>query len=229
MRLHILQHVAFEGPGHIAEWAHKHEHALSSTHLYQGETLPAHDQYDRLVIMGGPMNIHEHNEYPWLEQEKTFIKGAVDQEKTVLGICLGAQLLADILGAEVSPGQEKEIGFFPIKLNETGKNIPLFAGFPECFEVLHWHGDTFSIPDQALHFASSEACQNQAFLFNNRVLGLQFHFESTEASLQALLNNCEHELVPASYVQNRQQIEMLAMRNFNQLHSLLESILDRLP
>ena len=110
MNLHYLQHVPFEGLGFIDEWAGNNGVEVGVSRLYAGEVFPAMDAFDGLVIMGGPMGIHDHEEHPWLVHEKAFIRKAIDAGKPVLGICLGAQLVADVLGAKVYPGPQKEIG-----------------------------------------------------------------------------------------------------------------------
>ena len=139
--------------------------------------------------MGGPMGIYDHEEHPWLMAEKKIIRQAIDGGKTVLGICLGAQLIADVLGANVYPGPQKEIGWFPI---QRADDAPDFL--PDELTVFHWHGDTFEIPDGAIRLASSEACENQGFVYNDRVVALQFHMETTPESMEALIENCGHEL-----------------------------------
>lgn len=229
MHIHILQHVSFEGPGFVATWANTYAHKLTTTRLYAGEVLPEHNQYDRLIVMGGPMNIYEYAEYPWLKSEKRFIREAIDQGKTIVGICLGAQLLADVLGAKVYAGPKKEIGWFPITLTSKGRASRFFAGTPDHFSVLHWHGDTFDLPDDCVHLASSAVCTNQAFIFDNRVLGLQFHCEATSSSLAALLDHCEHELEPADYVQTRYAIEQGGSANIPFLHGVMKTFLEQLP
>ncbi len=133
------------------------------------------------------MNVYEEAEYPWLAAEKAFIAAAIGAGKPVLGICLGAQLIAAVLGGTVSKGPQPEIGWYPVELTPAGRELPLFAGFPDRFTALHWHGDTFSIPPGATHVASSAACANQAFAYDGgRVVGLQFHLEETRESLAQL-------------------------------------------
>ena len=230
MRVHYLQHVAFEGIGAITEWAHARGHTLSGTQLFR-DTLPEPDELDLLVIMGGPMNIYEEREYPWLAPEKTFIAKAIDAHKAVLGICLGAQLLADVLGGTVTKGEYREIGWYPVELTEAGRQLPVLAGFPQCFPALHWHGDTFSTPRGAIHVASSAACTNQAFAYDGgRVLGLQFHLEETRVSLAQLIEHAGHELVDGAWISTAD--EMLApdapfMPSRELMFALLDSMVAR--
>lgn len=212
MRIHSFEHVPFEDLAQIGVWAENQGHTLSRTRFYANEQLPALSQLDWLVIMGGPMNIYEENRYPWLSQEKAFIGDAISQGKLVLGICLGAQLIADVLGGPVSRNQYKEIGWLPVSLRATASSSPLFDNFPSEFTAFHWHGDTFELPSGALGVASSSGCANQAFAYTNKVVGLQFHLESTPASVKKLLDNCGDELVPGPYVQT--PAEILAPEHF---------------
>ena len=199
-RLHYLQHVPFEGPGYIESWVKEKQFELTSTRFYLGEQLPAQASFDWLIVMGGPMSVGDESDYPWLKAEKQFIRKAIDSGKTVLGVCLGAQLIANVLGAQVYPNTKKEIGWFPVSLTEAGKSNTVMQSLPSEMEVLHWHGDTFDLPKGALLLAQTDICKNQAFLFNERVLGLQFHFEATPETLALMVENCRHELVPDEFV-----------------------------
>lgn len=208
LRIHYLQHVPFEGLGCIETWIRKKEHPLSVTRFYQHEPLPPVEEPDWLIVLGGPMGIYDQEAYPWLGAEKAFIKQAIEQHKVVLGICLGAQLIADALGARVYAGKEKEIGWFPIRKTAEGKEAALLAHMPDALSVFHWHGDTFDIPAGAKSLAESAACAHQAFLYEERVLGLQFHFEATPDSVRQMLKYCKDDLEPASpYVQSPDDIE----------------------
>jgi len=206
MRIHYLQHVPFEDLANIEPWALSKDFTITRTQLFQNETLPDFDVFDWLIIMGGPMNIYEQDRYRWLTLERQFIQKAIKAEKIVLGICLGAQLIADVLGAKVALGENKEIGWFPIRLTDEAKSSKLFAGFPSEAMAFHWHGDTFSIPQGAVAIANSEAYPNQAFTYQNHVLGLQFHLESSLSSIQKLIENCSDEMIEAKYIQTQEAI-----------------------
>lgn len=229
MRVHAIQHVGFEGVGHIGQWVASRGHRLSLTRLDMGEPLPAQAAYDRLAVMGGPMNIYEDGSFPWLAAERQFIKDAMQSGKTVVGICLGAQLLADALGSPVVAGPHKEIGWFPVRLTEAGQQSPLLAGLPAEINVFHWHGDTFRIPPDSVHLAASEACESQAFLHHDRILGLQFHLESTPETVHQLLAHCSDELIEGPYTQDAARIEAQPAASFAAINRLLETLLDRLP
>ncbi len=228
MRIHAVQHVPFEGLGHIGQWIADQRHSLTLTRLYAGETLPRPEAFDRLVIMGGPMNIYEDDRYPWLVQERAWIREAINAGKSAVGICLGAQLLADALGSPVVAGREKEIGWWPITLTEEGKASGFLDGLPEQPTVFHWHGDTFDYSYGAVHLAESEGCRSQAFLYDNRILGLQFHLESTPATVGEMLTHCGHELVGGKYIQSEDEICRCRSRIVSAINRLLETLLTRL-
>ncbi len=228
MHIHYLQHVSFEGPSIIADYAESNGFTLTATRLFSSETFPDLNEIDLLVVMGGPMNIYEEEKYPWLPGEKKFIRDAIDAGKAVLGICLGAQLIADVLGARVFPGDVKEIGWFPITLTEDGRQADIFRFLPWKFKVFHWHGDTFSIPERSVHLARSAGCPNQGFIYDGRVLGLQFHLESTEVSIQKLVENCKNDIVEGKYIQSAEEMIFPGIGNFCQINDAMFGILDYL-
>ncbi len=228
MRFHVIQHVPFEGPGKIAHFATSRGWTIKTTKLFEGDGFPKHEEYDLLVIMGGPMGAHDEGKFPWLAGEKRYLNEAIEKGKKLLGICLGAQLLADVLGARVYRNEQKEIGWFPIELTDEGKESPLFRDFPRRFTPFHWHGDTFEIPRGAVHIARSEACENQAFAFEERVIGLQFHLEMTEAGIDAILANCEKDVTEAPFVQSPERMMELCPTHVEESIRLLDNLLKRL-
>ncbi len=207
MKIHCIQHVEFETPGTIIDWIEKRKHSLSSTLLYENESFPGLDNFDLLIIMGGPMNIYEYERYPWLSEEKAFIEEAISEGKAVLGICLGAQLIADVLKAEVFRNNYKEIGWFPVSTVKYGMSETLLLeNVPDEFTAFHWHGDTFSLPTGAKQLFTSEACKNQGFIYENRVIGLQFHLEMTNRAIRDVIGNCRDELIEGKYIQSEEEI-----------------------
>lgn len=194
LRIHYLQHVPFEGPGSIATWARARGHAITRTRFFGTDPLPDPDEIDWLIIMGGPMGVYDEGEHPWLRQEKEFIRQAIAGGKTVIGVCLGAQLIAHVLGARVYPNPQKEIGWFPVRLTAEASLSGPADDIPRELMVFHWHGDTFDLPENAVRIASSEACRNQGFLYNERVLGLQFHPEATASSVGEMVKAGAEEL-----------------------------------
>lgn len=226
MKIHYIQHVPFETPAYILTWAKEKGYGITSTHVYRNSSFPETNSFDWLVIMGGPMNIYQEKEYPWLIEEKKFISKAIKEEKTVLGICLGAQLIADVLGAKIYRNAYKEIGWFPVNMTNEGLQNNIFSHLPKSFTAFHWHGDTFDLPSNSLRLASSEGCLNQAFLFGNKTIGLQFHLEATDESLKSLVENCSDELTEGKYIQDAQTI--LTANYTEETKKLLYALLDRL-
>ncbi|MBV9988489.1 MAG: amidotransferase [Chitinophagaceae bacterium] len=195
MHIHCFQHVAFETPGSILDWAAQHGHTISySLFAEQRQQFPSLDSIDALLIMGGPMNVDEESTYPWLKAEKRYIKSAIDSGKKIIGICLGAQLIAAALGEPVFRGKEKEIGFFPVSFSSIARQNPWFAHFPERYTVFHWHGDTFDLPEQARLIASTAVCRSQAFVIGDNILGIQFHPEMTKETIEQMLLHDAGEL-----------------------------------
>lgn len=206
MNMHYIQHVPFEGLGCIAEYFESHGHAMSATHIYRGEPLPALDAIDWLVIMGGPMGVHDEAEYPWLADEKRYLDAAIASGKRVLGICLGAQLIADVMGGRVSRNEHREIGWFPIVRCADLDDTVLAPVIPAEIDAFHWHSDTFEIPAGAQPVATSEACANQGFIADDRVVAYQFHLESSPALAEHLVKNLAGELDGSPYVQDATEI-----------------------
>jgi GMP synthase-like glutamine amidotransferase len=225
MNVHLFQHVHFEGLGVIEQWISKHNHVLSATRFYQDDQLPEVDNFDLLIVMGGPMGIYDDHKYPWLSPEKRFIEQVIASGKAVLGICLGAQLIADVLGAEVYQNNYKEIGWFPVELTPDGRKKGLFQGFPDRFEALHWHGDTFRLPGNACHLVKNDVCTNQAFIYNDNVLGLQFHMEMTMQNAENLIPHCADELISAPYIQAPEVI-LTDPARFDQANGLMLTLLE---
>ncbi|MBN2714743.1 MAG: type 1 glutamine amidotransferase [Deltaproteobacteria bacterium] len=225
MRVHYLQHVAFENSGCFEQIFTHRGDTISCTRLFAGETPPSLDDFDWLVIMGGPMSIFDEPQYPWLASEKHFIKSAIDADKTVLGICLGAQLLAHVLGARVYANTNREIGWFELTPAADLPYPELARVFFEPFPVFNWHGDTFDIPDGANRLGGTPACVNQGFVFEGNVVALQFHLETTPQSAKALVQNCADELDGSTYVQSADEI-LAPTDRFAQLNSKAAALID---
>jgi GMP synthase-like glutamine amidotransferase len=206
MRIHCFQHVEFEGLGNIENWLSARSHQLTVTRFFADDPLPRPEDMDGLLVMGGPMGANDEAMHPWMAKEKQFIRLAMEKGIRVLGICLGAQLIASAMGARVFRNDHREIGWFPIRLTPDGLSSPLFADFPEEFSVFHWHGDTFDLPAGARHLAWSEACKHQAFSYKDHVLALQFHLDVRESDIADWVKNSGKELKARTYVQSREQI-----------------------
>lgn len=199
-RIHWLQHVPFEGLGYFASLCDAMAIELSVTRLYENEVCPLVADFDLLIVMGGPMNIDDHLTYPWLIHEKVFIRQVIDANKAVLGICLGAQLIASVLGAKVTPNDQKEIGWWPVQTEPKLSN-ELNSIFPSTFVPFHWHGDTFELAEHCIKLQSSQACANQSFLFKDNVIGLQYHIEMMPDAIESLCLHCADELIEAPFIQ----------------------------
>ena len=202
LRIHYFQHVPFEGPGCIEAWASECRHELKGHQLYLAPDFPDPDEVDWLIVLGGPMGVYDESDYPWLAAEKKYIGRMMELGKTVIGICLGAQLIAELAGAKVFPNPVREIGWFPVTQIPGANRANLLQGIDPQFTTFHWHGDTFGLPPGALHLFRSDACANQAFLLGERVLGLQFHFEVTPHSLAEMIRHGRHELIEDRFVQS---------------------------
>ncbi|MDX6766572.1 MAG: type 1 glutamine amidotransferase [Candidatus Methylacidiphilales bacterium] len=197
----ILQHAPFEGPGALLPFLQRQGYACQICHVYLESALPpAH--WDLVAVLGGPMNVDEEVRLPWLAPEKAFLRQCVDSGVPLLGICLGGQLIARVLGARVVRNAHKEIGWFDITRAPGAEKHPLGRHWPERLELFHWHGDTFELPEGAVRLASSAACQNQAFAWGGRVLALQFHCEFTGENAEGLACGDDSEdWQPGPYIQ----------------------------
>ncbi|MBU1171556.1 MAG: type 1 glutamine amidotransferase [Proteobacteria bacterium] len=224
MKIHYLQHVPFEGLGSMESVLKARNHVLTRSLLYMNEPLPAIDDVDWLIVMGGPMGVRDDQAYPFLKYEKAWIKQVVNAGKRVLGICLGAQLIAHVLGAEVRKNPHREIGWFPITPAQDLDKTFLGPVFKNSMEVFHWHGDTFDIPHGAVPLGSSPACNNQGFIVDNRIVALQFHLETTLESAQALIQNCGDELDGSVYVQTGEFMISSALR-FERINRVMADLL----
>ncbi len=226
MRAHYLQHVPFEGLGSIKAWLQNVGYEITSTQFYESANLPRIGDIDFLVVMGGPMSVNDENGYPWLVDEKDFVRRVIASGKPVLGICLGAQLIANAMGGKVFQNSVKEIGWFPVHSAESSNNA-VFK-FPKEKVVFHWHGETFSLPSEATQIAKSDGCKNQAFQIGNSVIGLQFHLETTPDSAQAIVANCRDELLIDEYIQTEREILSVPQERYNSINSLMSDILEYL-
>ncbi|MDA8126880.1 MAG: type 1 glutamine amidotransferase [Deltaproteobacteria bacterium] len=225
MHAHLLQHVPFEGLGSIEPWLKEAGYAVTETRLFEGAPLPEVQAVDLLIAMGGPMSINDEGEFPWLSDEKRFIRETVRAGKAVLGVCLGAQLIASALGASVFRNPVPEIGWFPIQAVPPPPEGSVFR-FPDGVEVFHWHGETFALPPGAIRLASSAGCRNQAFQFGPSVIGLQFHLETTPASAQEIVAHCADELAfPSATVQSAAEILAAAPAKYRTINALMADVL----
>jgi GMP synthase (glutamine-hydrolysing) len=216
MRIHYLIHAPFEKLGVIEEWANKKKCTLSKTHTYRGEKLPSTSEFDFLIVMGGPQSTTQVNKWPYLQDEMNLIKKAIDADKTILGICLGAQLIAGSLGAKTERSSQREIGVFPVELLPEASSDPIFSQFPEKFNVMHWHNDMPGIPKGARLLAKSAGCPRQAFSIGDKIYAFQFHLEMTPANIAEMVLHCEDELKPDVYVESKQKLLSHDLKDINE-------------
>lgn len=206
MRLHYFQHVPQEGLGTIEEWARKRGWSITKTSFFSGDSIPKLDDIDWLVVMGGPMSVNDEQTLAWLKPEKQFIASAIHAGKTVLGFCLGSQLIADALGAKVQKNRYKEIGWFELRFTKAGRSIKAFSRFPERLTVYQWHGETFDIPAKAALAATNDICTNQAFVFGEHVIGMQFHLEVTRDDVASWIQHGPEDLTNDTYIQSPEKM-----------------------
>jgi GMP synthase-like glutamine amidotransferase len=227
MKVQVFQHVPFEDIGSMAPWFAARRIQPRYTRFFEDPRLPPLDGLDLLVVMGGPMSVNDEARYPWLAAEKAFIREALECGVRVLGICLGAQLIANALGARVYPNGAEEIGWFPvhaIRSAHPGQEQGL--RFPSEARVFHWHGETFDLPPGARRLASSAACENQAFSIGRHVVALQFHPETTPDSAAAILEACRAELVEGPWIQDEDTIRSVDDATYLAANRLMAQILD---
>jgi GMP synthase-like glutamine amidotransferase len=225
MKVHVLQHVGFEGLGSIAQWLEVQKAEISSTRFFEADPLPALKALDMIIAMGGPMSVTDEDKLPWLKSEKQFVRDAILRGMPILGICLGSQLIAGAMGARVFRNPAKEIGWFPVK------SVPAPAGYlnlPSEFVPFHWHGETFDLPAGAVRLAKSDACGNQAFQINRNVIGLQFHLETTLGSASTLIENCRDEIIPGPYIQSESELRSIPLSAYQAINSIMSNVLSYL-
>jgi len=207
----VFQHEPDDGPGYLGEALNRRGARLTTVRLDKGESVPDITPYDMLLVMGGVMNVYQEDKYPWLMEETYAIREAVEAGKAVLGVCLGGQLLAKALDAQVHLGVATEIGLTPIALTEAGKVDPLFEGLSQV-EAVEWHDDTFDIPAGAVALARSEGCAHQAFRLGKCAYGLQFHPEVSPLMLAEWIKGAGHSAIDRSSFQRAVETRAGALR-----------------
>jgi len=223
MRIACIQHVPIEGPGAIAAWARRRGHRLSRRQAWRTHFT---DRPDGVVVLGGPMSAGDEADYPWLVSEKRWLARQIDRGIPVVGVCLGAQILADVLGGRAYPGGANEIGWFPVTRHPEAMNNPIGSVLPEQFDALHWHGDTYDRPTDAIPLATSAAYPEQGFVWGDNVLALQFHLEMTRSGAERLAEHDAGDLDYGSqWVQSRDAL-LAPGGHWQAGHQLMDTLLD---
>ena len=230
MKLHIIIHESFEAPASIEAWAKSKGHEIAYTRLYQSDKLPDKvDTFDFLVVMGGPQSpattIEEYHHFN-AQEEIALIKMAIDKDKAVLGVCLGAQLVGEALGAKFDHSPNREIGVFDLTLTEAGKSNPFFSLFPAKFAVGHWHGDMPGLTSDAEVLAYSDGCPRQIIKYTPKVYGFQCHFEFTPKAIEGMIENCSDELEKYKNLPYVQDAATLRNNDYGVINNYLFKFLD---
>lgn len=230
MQLHIIMHESFEAPAAIEKWAQDRGHGISYTRLYKHETFPDNtDDFDFLVVMGGPQSpATTLEECPHFDSQKEigFIKSTIDKDKLLLGVCLGAQLIGEALGAPFDHSPNREIGVFELVQTEAGRRDPIFATFPQRFMVGHWHGDMPGLTTESQILAYSEGCPRQIVRYTPKIYGFQCHFEFTQEAIEGMITNSAHELEAYKGLPYIEDAETLRSHDFGPMNKLLFTFLD---
>lgn len=230
MHIHVIQHEVFESPAAIGDWFRLHNCDVTFTHVYKYETFPTEvSDIDMLLVMGGPQSPQStKSEFPYFDgpAEKAFVKAVIDAGKKVVGICLGAQIIGEALGADVEHSPNREIGTFEIELTSAGLQDKVTSILPAKFTVGHWHGDMPGLPVGSEVLAFSEGCPRQIVRFREGVYGFQCHLEFTQEAIGGMIENCSDELAKYEgfpYVWNAKQ---LVNFNYEVMNEMLFRMLD---
>ena len=232
MHIHFIIHEHFEAPGAYEIWGKSRGCSMSYSRVYQGDPLPE-DLLgtDLLIIMGGPQSpATTLEECPWFDAqaEMRLIGRAIEAGKTVIGVCLGSQLIGEALGAAFCHSPEKEIGKFPVRLTEAGKANPLFEDFGHELNVGHWHNDMPGLTPQAKVLAYSEGCPRQIVQYGERVYGFQCHMELTPEVVELLIEHSQNDLSRAAEFRFVETAEKLRSHDYREMNQVLFSFLDKL-
>lgn len=225
MNILFVTHADFEKPGSIETWAKQRGHHTHEVSPYKGEKMPNINDFDLLVVMGGPQSPLEMTRSPYLEDEIILIKQAIIKHKRIIGICLGAQLIGEALGAKTERSPCREVGMHLVELHAEAKFDPIFSFFPDKFDVMHWHSDMPGIPAGATLLASSEGCPRQIFRYGDRIYGFQCHFELTQELVKGMIKNCPDDLKAGTYIRSEKE---LIYADYSQINAKMDAILDYL-
>lgn len=225
MRIQYIIHADFEPPGIIEEWAKQNNFEENFCRPFAGETVPNSNEYDLLIIMGGPQSPLNTDEAPYLKDEIILIKKTIHAGIPILGFCLGAQLIGEALGARTEKSPNKEVGVFPIELTEEGCKDPLLKNLPKQFLVVHWHNDMPGITTEAKILAASRGCPRQIIRYSPLIYGFQCHLEPTKKNIETMIEYCPNDLTPGKFIQSSEE---LLNNNFTLINKIMIEILNNL-
>jgi len=223
MKIQYIIHADFELPGIIESWAEQNRFTQKFSRPFAGESLPSSQEFDLLILMGGPQSPLDMNNAPYLKNEIFLIEQAIKMEIPVLGFCLGAQLIGEALGARTEHSPHKEVGVFPIELTEEGLQDSLLVGLPRKFSVVHWHNDMPGLTQDAKILATSQGCPRQIIRYAPMVYGFQCHPEITKKNMQTMIKHCSADLAPGLFVQKKDE---LLSSDFETINHFMVHILD---
>jgi len=226
MKILIITHATFEKPGSIKTWAEMHDHNMVEIKPYAGETLPEVNDFDLIVVMGGPQSPLSIDESPYLNDEIQLLAQAIRLNKKIIGVCLGAQLISEALGAKTERSPDREIGSYPIVLLNGAKDDPVFSKFSQEFDVMHWHNDMPGIPDGAILLAKSEGCPRQIYRYGDRIYGFQCHFELTKNLVTEMIKHCAEDIKAGGrFVMTPEELMNV---NYDDINAKMNAVLDHL-
>lgn len=224
MKILCITHADFETPGVIQDWALERSYSFKIEKPYKGETLSSIDNYDLLIIMGGPQSPLKVDQFPYLKDEIALISNAIERDKKILGFCLGAQLIGETLGAKTDRSPEKEVGVYPITLEDKDGNDPLLINLQKSLDVIHWHNDMPGLTHSAEILAYSEGCPRQIVKYGKKIYGFQCHLEITLEGIKEMIKAVPEDIKPSKFTQSENQ---LLDNDYTSINNTMKKILDR--
>lgn len=224
MKLLIIEHADHENPGIILDWIKENNFSSQTVKPFKGEQLPSNQDFDFIVIMGGPQSPMRTDLYPYITGEIEFTKKAIDNKKYVLGICLGSQIICEALGNNTTNSESKEIGFYPVEFRNEALDNKLLKGFPKELNILHWHNDMPQLNEEMTLIGSSKGCSNQGFIYKDKVVGLQFHLEIRRKDVDAMIEfDKEIIAIGGEFIMTPEEIRS---QDFNEINNHMKLLLN---
>lgn len=206
MKMLIVTHASFEKPGSIQSWAERNNHKITEVKPYKGESIPDVTDFDFVVVMGGPQSPLEIDKAPYLKNEIRMLSEALQQNKRIIGVCLGAQLIGEALGAKTERSPFREIGCYPLEILPEAKDDPIFGKLDQKVNVMHWHSDMPGMAAGAVLLAKSDGCPRQIYRYGDRVYGFQCHFELTKELVAEMTVHCPNDLATGKYIMTKDEL-----------------------